>query len=136
MRSIVVSRLLATILMLVSLSEVHGFHVATPSSSSSSAAAALSKLSAVVVMTASHPVNDDESTYQQILNQARHYAFSETTTPSQAQQYLRFILELQSDCVAGTVVGTNICDDNITELVDIVANLRHKANQQQLIAAR
>ena len=87
-------------------------------------------------MTASHPVNDDESTYQQILNQARQYAFSETTTPSQAQQYLRFILELQSDCVAGTVVGTNICDDNITELVDIVANLRHKANQQQLIAAR
>lgn len=129
MRGIVVSRLLA--IMLVSLSGVQTFHVATPSSSSS-----LSKLSAVVILTASHPVNDDESTYQQILNQARHYAYSETTTPSQAQQYLRFILELQSDCVAGTVVGTNICQDNIPELVDIVANLRHKANQQQLIAAR
>jgi hypothetical protein len=88
------------------------------------------------VVSSSHPVNDDESTYQHILNQARHYAYSDTTTSHEAKQYLRFILELQSDCVAGTVVGANICDNNITELVDIVANLRQKASQHQLIMAR
>ena len=94
------------------------------------------KLPAAVVVSSSHAVNDDESTYQYILNQARHYAYSDTTTSQEAKQYLRFILELQSDCVAGTVVGANICDNNITELVDIVANLRHKASHQQLIIAR
>lgn len=127
---IVVSSLLAIVLL--AISGVDSFPVATTLSSRSSRA---TKLSAAVIVSTSHPVNDDESTYQHILNQARHYAYSDTTTSHEAKQYLRFILELQSDCVAGTVVGSNICDNNITELVDIVAHLRQKANQQQLIMA-
>ena len=129
MRSIVISSLLA--ILLLSINAVVGFHVVTPSTSRCT-----TKLAAAVVVSSSHPVNDDESTYQNILNQARHYAYSDTTTSQEAKQYLRFILELQSDCVAGTVVGANICDNNITELVDIVANLRHKASQHQLIMTR
>ena len=125
-----VSSLLA--ILLLSITGVDSFPVVfvTPSSRSAT------KLSAALIVSSSHPVNDDETTYESILRQARHYAYSDTTTAQEAKQYLRFILELQSDCVAGTVVGTNICDNNITELVDIVANLRQKANQQQLIIAR
>ena len=128
---VIASSLLA--MLLVAITRVDSFSVVTTSLRPSRT----TKLSAAVIESSSiHTVNGDESTYEQILIQARHYAYSDTTTSHEAKQYLRFILELQSDCVAGMVVGANICDDNITELVDIVAHLRQKANQQQLMIAR
>jgi hypothetical protein len=78
---------------------------------------------------------NDQSTYQYILNKAREFAFSETTTSQEAKQYLQYILELESACVSGSFVGSDICD-NVTELTDIVAHLRQKANQQQAIIGR
>ena len=134
MRVVASSSSLFAILLLAITTSIDSFHAITPIRRPSQTTTPLSAV-LIVSPSSSHPVNDDESTYQNILDQARHYAYSETTTSQQAQQYLRYILELQSDCVAGTVVGTNICD-NIMELVDIVAHLRQKANQQQLIMAR
>jgi hypothetical protein len=78
---------------------------------------------------------NDQSTYQYILNKAREFAFSETTTSQEAKQYLQYILELESACVSGSFVGSDVCD-NVTELTDIVAHLRQKANQQQAIIGR
>jgi hypothetical protein len=89
-------------------------------------------------VTSQHPTNNDDegmTTYQYLMNQARRYAYSDTTTAHEAKQYLRHILELQSNCVAGNIIDNAICD-NITELVDIVAHLRQKANQKQALIAR
>jgi hypothetical protein len=93
----------------------------------------------VVVVASSRAINEEyvgddasDSQYAVLLNRARQYAYSDTTTAYQAKQSLRFLLELQSDCVTGTVMEQNLCD-NITELVDVVAHLRQKANQQSAI---
>jgi hypothetical protein len=77
----------------------------------------------------------DESTYHYILNKAREYAFSDSTTVNEAKQYLTYILELESACISGTAVGRDICD-NVLEVTDIVAHLRQKADQKQTAAAR
>jgi hypothetical protein len=104
---------------------VHGFVVVPPSS--------MSPLTCAAVLTRhEYP---DESSYHYLFNKAREYAFSDTTTAQEAKKYLQYILELESACVSGSAVGSDICD-NVTELTDIVAHLRQKANQQQAAMGR
>lgn len=112
-----------------------GFVVSPSLISASPAATCTSqaKCSSVAAVLARH--ENDESTYHYILNKAREYAFSDSTTVNEAKQYLTYILELESACMSGTAVSRDICD-NVLEVADIVAHLRQKAHQEQAVTAR
>jgi hypothetical protein len=106
---------------------VDGFSVSESWIASSPAFRSQAKSVGLAAVLARH--ENDESNYHYILNKAREYAFSDSTTINEAKQYLTYILELESACISGTAVGRDICD-NVLEVTDIVAHLRQKANQQ------
>jgi hypothetical protein len=74
---------------------------------------------------------EDETLYRQLLNKARACAFSDTSSPADARQYLHDILHMESGCVAGTLAA-DFCD-NVDETADIVVHLREKAAKQDAL---
>lgn len=74
--------------------------------------------------------NHDESSYRQMLAQARELAFSdEVADARQAHEFLIDILHMESLCVSG-VLGGDVCE-NVDEVADLVAHLREKAKQAE-----
>jgi hypothetical protein len=62
-----------------------------------------------------------------LLTKAKECAYSTTSTAIEANQYLNRILALQSNCISGTVeAGYKDLCQNVEEITDIVAQLRHK----------
>ena len=70
-------------------------------------------------------VDQPENDAQMLMNHARECAYSDSCSVEEAQQHLREVVHVQSGCVAGTVNGHDVCEDQITA-AEIVALLRRK----------
>ena len=73
----------------------------------------------------SSSASSPSSYYPQFLESASKCTNSDTCSIDDAEMYLREIFHAQSGCAAGTVSGTEICEDVIV-ISEIVSNLRNK----------
>jgi hypothetical protein len=78
----------------------------------------------------------DSTHYRYFLAKARECAYSDTGTSAEARSYMTKILEFESDCVSGALMG-GICE-NIDEVADTVAHLREKIekNEKNVVAVK
>ncbi len=91
----------------------------------SSSAAPLSSSSSSSSSPSSSSPSSSDSYYPQLLASASVCASSDSCSIESAELFLREIFHAQSGCAAGTVSGSEICDD-VIEVSEIVANLREK----------
>ena len=72
-----------------------------------------------------HADNEEDATY--LLHKAEECALSDSCSVDEAKVFLREVIHLESGCVAGTLVGREICD--IDHVSEIVSNLRAKVER-------
>ena len=65
----------------------------------------------------------DEQDAQYLMAKARECAFSDTCSIEESQERLADVLHIQEACVGGTVLGHDICDDQLAA-AEIVSRLR------------
>lgn len=86
------------------------------------------RLQATIALDAPPHELDKHDHHKYLFAKARECAYSDSASPDEAKSFLRQILEFESECASGALVGDKSCDD-VLELADIVAHLRHKAHQ-------
>ena len=104
--------------------------------------ATLQLASAFVVVTPTRIVNknkalsvgfvmetEDEARY--ILSRAKECAYGDTCSVDDCQILLNEMLHMQSGCVTGTLVGHDICEEQVLA-ADVVAHLRAKIKDHEL----
>lgn len=69
-----------------------------------------------------------EDMYPQLLNNASLCAHNEECSIESAELYLKEIVHVQSGCAAGTLSGSNVCND-VLGVSEVVADLRQKIGQ-------
>jgi hypothetical protein len=69
--------------------------------------------------------HDNDSNYRYLFAKAKECAYSDQASEAEARSFLNRILEFESDCVSGALVGQPMCQ-NVDEVADIVSNLRAK----------
>lgn len=106
-------------------SPIVGFAFAPPSPSfaSTSTSSALSMASSASASSSAQHAT--EEFYPQLLNSASLCANSETCSVESAELYLKEIVHVQSGCAAGTLSGSNVCND-VLGVSEVVAGLRSK----------
>jgi hypothetical protein len=78
---------------------------------------------------------DKHDHHKYLFAKARECAYSDSASPDEAKNFLRKILEFESECASGALVGDKSCDD-VLELAETVAHLREKAEKvQQTVVA-
>ena len=79
--------------------------------------------------------HEEETNYRYLFAKAKEIAYSDASTRAEALSYMNKILEFESDCVSGALVGQPMCQ-NVEEVADIVAHLREKIENSSQIAVR
>lgn len=64
-----------------------------------------------------------------LLEQAQICADSDTCSLEEAQKYLDNIIQMESDCASGALLGSEICN-NVEATVDVVVGLREKISRE------
>ena len=72
-----------------------------------------------------HHHYESQEEAKQIMDRANECAHSDTCSVEDAMTYLQDVIHIQSDCVTGTLVGKDLCENQDT-VADVVANLRQK----------
>lgn len=82
----------------------------------------------------------DADTYRTVLKKAKELALfaskGSVVAAAEAKSYLNYILELQSDCILGTVTDAELCsiNDDTNELYNIVTILRQTIDDNTISA--
>ena len=72
-----------------------------------------------------HHHYESQEEAKKLMDRANACAHSETCSVEDAMKYLQDVIHIQSDCVTGTLVGKDLCE-NQDVVADTVANLRQK----------
>ena len=82
-----------------------------------------------------HHHYESQEEAKKLMDRANACAHSETCSVEDAMKYLQDVIHIQSDCVTGTLVGKDLCE-NQDVVADTVANLRQKIGSSGLLGER